>query len=168
MVHCVYVFVIYVHFRLLRKTFEMWRHCQQVSSTKKINIFQSRFSAQWNMLWQFQSRFQSRFQTRFQSRFSAQWNTPFSQSILLVFDVCMQQTLQNAMQTKKSTFCTLASVQFRIGLQNQRILRVSWSAYRGPSVAQPVRIFSKTTAAVFCTIVGHKVVRCLNTLVIGW
>jgi len=72
MVHCVYVFVIYVHFRLLRKTFKMWRHCQQVSPTKKSIFFQSRFSAQWNVPW--------RFQSRFQSRFSAQWNTPFSQN----------------------------------------------------------------------------------------
>ena len=36
-----------------------------------------------------------------------------------------------------------------------------------PCVAKLVQIFSKTTAAVFCTIVAHKLVHCLHTPVNG-
>ena len=90
------------------------------------------------------------------------WHSYGEQFVLRSFVFDIQKT-QNTMQTKKNIYCSLVSVLFRIHSQN-----MSWSACRDLCVAELVQIFSQTTAAVFCTIVVHKLVHCLRTPVNGW
>jgi len=67
----------------------------------------------------------------------------------------------NTQRMKNSTFYIPISVLFRVCFQKSS--SAIWSACQGPCVEKPVRIFSRTTAAVFCTVVTRRLAHCLRT-----